>query len=209
MLDNKGFDLWADGYDVSVGLSDEENSYPFAGYKEILGRIFRTVMEKQNAVVLDIGFGTGTLTAKLYEHGCTVYGQDFSARMIELASEKMPEARLVQGDFSKGLAQPLQQQSYDFILATYSLHHLTDEQKVPFLRGLCRLLYADGKILIGDVAFENRTALERCRQAAGEEWDEEESYFVADELKKVFPQLRFEKITDCSGILTLSRNEER
>ena len=33
MLDNKGFDLWADGYDKSVGLSEEENTYPFAGYK--------------------------------------------------------------------------------------------------------------------------------------------------------------------------------
>ncbi len=30
MLDNKGFDLWADGYDKSVGVSDEENTYPFA-----------------------------------------------------------------------------------------------------------------------------------------------------------------------------------
>ncbi len=205
MLDKKGFDLWADGYDLSVGLSDEENSYPFAGYKEILGRIFQTVMEKQNAVVLDIGFGTGTLTARLYEHGCTVYGQDFSPRMIELASEKMPKARLVQGDFLQGLAEELRQQNYDFILATYSLHHLTDEQKVPFLHGLLGLLNADGKILIGDVAFEDRTALEYCRQAAGAEWDEEEFYFAADELKKAFPQLRFDKITDCSGILTLSR----
>ena len=25
MLDNKGFDLWADGYDKTVGISDEEN----------------------------------------------------------------------------------------------------------------------------------------------------------------------------------------
>ena len=24
MLDNKGFDLWADGYDKTVGVSDEE-----------------------------------------------------------------------------------------------------------------------------------------------------------------------------------------
>lgn len=31
MLSSQGFDLWADGYDASVGLSDEENSYPFAG----------------------------------------------------------------------------------------------------------------------------------------------------------------------------------
>ena len=36
MLNHKGFDLWADGYDKSVGLSDEANTYPFAGYKKVL-----------------------------------------------------------------------------------------------------------------------------------------------------------------------------
>ena len=86
MLDKQGFDLWADGYDEAVGLSDEDNTYPFAGYKEVLGKIFRTIMEKPGASVLDIGFGTGTLTTKLYENGCDVWGQDFSERMIELAS---------------------------------------------------------------------------------------------------------------------------
>ena len=35
MLDNKGFDLWADGYDKSVGMSDEDGTYPFAGYKTV------------------------------------------------------------------------------------------------------------------------------------------------------------------------------
>ena len=40
MLDQTGFDLWANGYDKTVGISDEENSYPFAGYKKILGLIF-------------------------------------------------------------------------------------------------------------------------------------------------------------------------
>ncbi|WP_408072436.1 hypothetical protein [Butyrivibrio sp. JL13D10] len=49
MLDNKGFDLWADGYDEAVGLSDEENSYPFAGYKDVLGGIFKEIMTKENA----------------------------------------------------------------------------------------------------------------------------------------------------------------
>ena len=129
MLDNKGFDLWADGYDKSVGLSDEENTYPFAGYKDVLGTIYKTIMEKKNAVVLDIGFGTGTLTTKLYENGCNIYGQDFSARMIELASEKMAGAHLYQGDFTQGLVEPLLAQRYDFIVATYSLHHLTDEDR--------------------------------------------------------------------------------
>ncbi|MFR1307969.1 MAG: class I SAM-dependent methyltransferase [Gallintestinimicrobium sp.] len=61
-------------------------------------------MRVENAVVLDIGFGTGTLTTKLYERGCSIYGQDFSSRMIALASEKMPNAHLYQGTFQKGLS---------------------------------------------------------------------------------------------------------
>ena len=205
MLDNKGFDLWADGYDRTVGVSDEENTYPFAGYKKVLGGIYQTVMEKRDAVVLDLGFGTGALTAKLYENGCTVYGQDFSARMIELASEKMSGAHLYQGDFSKGLAEELQNMRYDFIVATYSLHHLDDEQKVWFLNILLERLNDDGKILIGDVAFSTREELDRCRREVGDEWDEDEIYFVVDEMKRAFPNLDFQPVTYCSGILALTR----
>ena len=168
MLDDKGFDLWADGYDQSVGLSDEDNSYPFAGYKEILARIYRTVLNKGQATVLDLGFGTGTLSTKLYEQGCDIWGLDFSSRMIELARAKMPKAHLFQGDFSQGLVTPLLQNAYDFIIATYSLHHLTDENKIAFLRSLTRLLNEGGMILIGDVAFQSRADLLRCRNEAGE-----------------------------------------
>nr|WP_302111963.1 class I SAM-dependent methyltransferase [uncultured Acetatifactor sp.] len=140
MLDKNGFDLWADGYDKTVGISDEDDSYPFAGYKNVLAFIYRKILEHNSAVLLDIGFGTGTLTAKLYEQGCEIYGQDFSAKMLELAQAKMPEAHLYQGDFSKGLAEPLLQRHYDSILATYSLHHLTDDEKIRFLQLLKSLL---------------------------------------------------------------------
>ena len=199
MLSKEGFDLWADGYDKAVGLSDEENTYPFAGYKEVLGSIFQTVMQKENATVLDIGFGTGTLTTKLYEHGCLVYGQDFSSRMIELAYQKMPEAHLYQGDFTQGLAEPLRNQKYDFITATYSLHHLTDEQKTAFIKILLDRLNENGKILIGDVAFENREKMDQCRLEAGDEWDDEEIYFVIDELRDSFPDLSFTQVSYCAG----------
>lgn len=205
MLDKKGFDLWADNYDKTVGVSDEENTYPFAGYKEVLGRIFQTVMEKQYAAVLDIGFGTGALTAKLYERGCDIYGQDFSPKMIGLAREKMPDAHLYPGDFTQGLAEPLLRQTYDFIVATYVLHHLTDEQKVAFLRALQGRLKKGVRILIGDVAFATHEELNQCREAAGEEWDDEEFYFVADELKSAFPNLSFEPVSFCAGILTLAQ----
>ena len=208
MLDSKGFDLWEDGYDKAVGLSDEENTYPFAGYKEVLGRIYQIIMEKPGATVLDVGFGTGTLTAKLYENGCTIYGQDFSSRMIELASAKMPEARLFQGDILNGLVVPLLLQRYDFIVATYSLHHLTDEQKKGSLRLMLEQLNENGQILIGDVAFPTRDALEKCRREAGGLWDNEEVYFVADEMKKEFPGLAFTKVSHCAGILRLAKARE-
>ena len=155
--------------------------------------------------LLDIGFGTGTLTSKLFENGCTVYGQDFSSRMIEPAAQKMPGAHLYQWDFTQGLAEPLKHQCYDSIVATYSLHHLKDEQKVEFLRTLYDHLNENGQILIGDVAFETREELDTCRLASGNKWDHEEIYFVAGELRSVFPSLSFTRVSYCAGILTLER----
>ena len=205
MLDSKGFDLWANDYDKSVGISDEEKTYPFAGYKDILNTIFCRILSASAKKVLDIGFGTGTLSSKLYENGCMIFGQDFSENMIEAAQKKMPDAKLFCGDFSKGLLKPLTEQKYDAIVATYSLHHLTDEQKETFIKSLVPLLNDGGSIYIGDVAFPSRTELEKCRNIAGEEWDEDEIYFVFDEIKKAFPKMRFEQFSACAGLLSLEK----
>ena len=208
MLDPKGFDLWADGYEKAVGISDEDNSYPFAGYREVLGRIYQTVMEKPGAKVLDVGFGTGTLTTKLYEHGCTVYGQDFSARMTELAREKMPDAVLVQKDFSEGLDDSLRRERYDFIISTYALHHLDQAGKLSLIRELLECLKPDGKLVIGDVAFRSTEEQDACRRTAGEEWDDEEFYFVCAEMREAFPAMEYEQISHCAGLMMLQAGEK-
>lgn len=205
MLNNKGFDLWANGYDKSVGLSDEDGTYPFAGYKIILNEIYNRILSSSGKKVLDIGFGTGTLSTKLYEQGYQIFGQDFSEKMIALAKEKMPNAILVQGDFSKGLALPLLQQKYDAMIATYSLHHLTDSQKVTFIGELLSLLNEGGCIYIGDVAFDTRENLKKCKIETGEEWDDEEIYFVFEELKHAFPNIKFEQMSYCAGLFSLKK----
>lgn len=206
MLDHQGFDLWADGYDRSVGLSDEDGTYPFAGYRAVLNAIYNEVMRVPGARVLDIGLGTAVLTSRLYAQGCRIWGLDFSARMIAIAQEKMPGATLVQGDFTCGLPPALRANPYDFIVATYSLHHIADARKADFIRQLHACLRPGGKLLVGDVAFETRAQLEACAAACGAEWDGEEAYFVYEEIARSFNgRVRFERFSPCAGVLTWER----
>ena len=204
MLDNKGFDLWADGYDKSVQISDESDEYPFEGYKDVLNTVYKTVREKMGTV-LDIGFGTGVLTQKLYDDGYKITGIDFSEHMIEIAQEKMPEADLIQYDFTDGLPKILEDISFDWIISTYAIHHLTDEQKKLFIHELMEHITAGGSIIFGDVAFQTKEDLGQAKKRAQEQWDEEEVYLVADEVKKMFPEweVNFKKISYCSGVMTI------
>ena len=205
MLNNKEFDLWAESYDQNVNFTNINEEYPFAGYKQVLNRIYNEILYSSQKTVLDIGFGTGTLTSKLYENGCTIFGQDFSHKMIELSQLKMPHAKLYCGDFSHGLVEDLIQNKYDAIIATYSLHHLTDMHKVEFIDSLLPLLNDNGCIYIGDVAFNTREKLQECRELAGAKWDNEEIYFIFDELKKSFPKMKFEQLSHCAGVLFLRK----
>ncbi|WP_155590980.1 class I SAM-dependent methyltransferase [Lysinibacillus cavernae] len=207
ILNKQGFDLWADGYDQTVQLSEENNQYPFAGYKAILNKIFNEVMENPASTVLDIGFGTGVLTAKLYEHGHPISGFDFSSNMIAIAKGKMPQANLIEWDLTKGLPPALLQQQYDAIISTYALHHFTDEQKGEYISQLLQHLTPNGKILIGDVAFETREQLEKCRYDSRGYWDDDEFYFVHEELKSLLQdicQLTFYPLSHCGGVFVIS-----
>ena len=161
MLNSKGFDLWADNYDETVGISDNDNTYPFAGYKKILNEIYNYVLESSSKNIL------------------------------------------FKGDFSKDLVKELKQQKYDAIIATYSLHHLTDRDKIEFIKKLIGLLNENAVIYIGDVAFNTRRDLEKCKEQCGEHWDNEEIYFVYDEIKREFPNSEFIKYSECAGIIKI------
>lgn len=207
MLDNKGFDLWADGYDKDVQLSEDNNEYPFAGYRDVLNTIYKLVHRKEKARILDIGFGTGVLTKKLYDDGYEIYGVDFSERMIEIAKEKMPSSKLFQHNFSKDLPNELKNIKFDYIISSYAMHHLIDEEKRDFINELDKYLYNDGEIIIGDVAFKTRELLEKCKSKYIDCWDDDEIYFVFDELKEFLPrrEIDFTTISHCAGIIKLKK----
>lgn len=207
MLSQQGFNLWADHYDQTVSLTEERDAYPFAGYKKILNLIYNEVMQSEKASILDIGFGTSILTSKLYEHGHIIHGLDFSERMIELAQEKMPKADLLKWDISHGLPAQLAEKKYDYIISTYTLHHLHNEQKVTLIKSLLNNLIHDGKILIGDIAFQSSVELEACKAEYINEWDDDEYYFIHEELSTMinsFCSCVYQQISHCGGIYILT-----
>lgn len=203
-----GFDLWANDYDQTVQVSEESDLYPFAGYRKILNTIYNEVMQNKESAVLDIGFGTGVLTNKLYDSGHYIEGIDFSPKMIAIAQAKMPHANLIEYDFTKGLPESLKGKKYDSIISTYALHHLTDGEKVEFIKSLLPLLKESGKIYIGDIAFETREQLEVCRNDHIKYWDEDEYYFVYAEIAsslKDFCQCEFHPMSHCGGVILISK----
>ena len=204
MLNNKGFNLWADNYDETVQISDENDRYPFAGYKDILNTIFNEAMQRRNSKVLDVGFGTGVLTSKLYENGHQIDGIDFSSEMITIAKTKMPYANLLEWDISNGLPSEIIGNKYDSIISTYTLHHLDDREKVSFITNLLSLLKKNGEILIGDISFETRDELENCRLNNIENWDDDEFYLVHDEINSsLMSECQFYPISHCGNVFII------
>lgn len=205
MRDSKGFDLWAKDYDKNVKIIEDSGKYPFDGYKKILNTIYNTVLSIPKAKVLDIGFGTAPIASVLYKENYEIWGQDFSQKMLEIAQNKMPNAKLFLKDFSEGLEEKIKGNRFDFIIATYCMHHLLDNiKRIDFMKELLSLLNENGKLLIGDVMFQNIEEQEYCKKDVGEVWDEKENYYIVDEIKLAFPKIKFEKISYCAGILELS-----
>lgn len=94
--------------------------------------------------VLDAGCGSGDCSAKLIDRGADVIGVDVSERMVQEATEQVPEAKFVQSDLSNGL-NFLEDQSIDVVLCQHVFSHLED-LSTP-LSEFARVL-VDGGVLV-------------------------------------------------------------
>lgn len=204
MNSSEEFDIWAEDYDKAVVNMEMTNKYPFVARSQIFVDIIKEVKSKKNARIIDMGCGTGELLSLLSAFDCEVFGQDFSPKMLEKAKKRVPNAKLYVGDFEDGLVKELDGIKFDYIIGTYVFHHLPDDKKVSFFKALKDRLNENGKILIGDVIFQKREDIEKCKKDEGERWDDEEEYCVVDELQVDFPNLEFIKESYCSGLLKIS-----
>lgn len=203
------FDCWAESYEKEIAECDAAGEYPFAGYAALQRQIEEIVHAREGVSVLDLGCGTGRLASRLLELGHPVTALDFSEKMLEQAEKNAPGAIFLRDSFDPSLPERLQGQQFDCIVACYSLHHLPDPEKYALLRGLKAQLKPEGVILIGDVSFPCRADLEAVREAYGEEWDENEFYFVRAELEEALPDYDTDviPISFCADVMILSPAE--
>lgn len=205
MLTNKGFDKWSGAYDEDI-LKKQDKGYPFEGYYRTLGYIQNIVDSTKKKRVLDIGIGTGLLTETLYNAGSKITGVDFSSQMLEQAKAKMPQGRFIRFDFNLGLPKELCQEKFDYIISSYAIHHINDEQKISFFIKLLGNLCDTGQILIGDIAFETRADMDRV-MLQSDNWDDAEHYMIAEDLISTLTRRQlnaaFVKTSNCSGVLVI------
>ena len=208
LLDAAGFDAWQAQYEADVAACEEAGDYPFAGYTELHDQIFDIVHAREGVTALDLGCGTGKLTARLLEAGHPVTGVDFSDNMLVAARKNAPGAAFVQAEL-KEVPEKLAGQTFDCIVAAYALHHLPDEDKYALLTALKALLNPEGVIILGDVSFPDREGLEAVREAYEEDWDDSEFYLVREELEAALPQFDVDciPISFCADVLILSPND--
>ena len=133
-------------------------------YDETLSRVAYMALTREGDLVLDIGTGTGNLAVQLLRRGCTVIGLDPSVRLLRMAVSKVTESA---GYFQIVLCQapflqiPFRAQTFDAIVSTYSIHHISDDTKRLAMREMKRVLKSKGRIVIGDVIF--RDAVDKGR----------------------------------------------
>ena len=208
MLDNKGFDLWADTYEKTVKSSDKEDVYPFAGYKTLMNKVYNIILSNNGNNILDIGIGTGILCEKLYREGFSITGIDFSDEMLKICRAKMPTAKIIQYDFTKGFPESIKNDSFDHIICTYAIHHIEDDAKIRFIKELVKILKSNGSLIIGDIGFTTKDELEECKRLHEDEWDNDEHYFIYDEIKSKIPdeyKIMYEQISFCAGVMKIEK----
>ena len=124
--------------------------------------------------VLEIACGTGSILEQLrprYE----VTGLDLSEKMLAIAAEKVPDARLIQGD----MTQFNLNEAFDVVLCVYAINHLLDFAQWEQVFDRAREHLNDRGIFVFDINTELQLA-SYVEEPPSTHWFGDRHLFVMD-----------------------------
>jgi uncharacterized protein YutD len=114
----------------------------------------------------------------------------------------MEKAAFILADFSNALNEIFNK--FDFIVFSYSIHHLSYNDQIELLIKLNDYLNEDGVIIIGDVSTFTIEDMNQLQNKYADIWDDEEYYPI---LKKYqlsrltdFYELSYVQINEVAGV---------
>ncbi len=160
------YKLWAPVYDLSVGLDP-------AYRRNLMGMVEGVVGVSDR--VLDVGCGTGLGTVAAANNAKEVVALDPSQAMLDrlgrkLKREKIGNVEIRKGYFPDGLEEG---KSYECIIASFMLAHLSPEARRVAIRAMFERLTSGGRIGLfgaqGEIApaFQTKKELETNLVEAG------------------------------------------
>lgn len=202
------FDAWAPDYDSAVR---DETSYPFDGYSRVLDTVIELAAIEPGKEVLELGPGTGNLTARLIAAGASVWAVDFSAEMLARARRKAPQAQYAKAGLMDSYP-PEFRRPFARVVSTYTFHELPLPDKITLLlRLFAEYLAPDGFIVVGDIGFPDAAARAAVRAQVGDGWDDE-YYWIQDEtttaLRQVGFDVHWEQLSSCGAIIRIRKMRE-
>ena len=163
------YDDWVYG----TGLFAERDR---SGWHDERESMERAVAAMAPARTLDIACGTGWLTQHLPGE---ITGLDASPSMVEVASERIPDAEFLVGD---AFDLPFDDRAFERITTGHFYGHLEEEDRVRFLREARRVA---GELVVIDSALHEGVERVQWQERVlndGSRWEVYKRYFVAEEL---------------------------
>ena len=143
-----------------------------------------------NAVVADVGTGTGFVAAGLASRATRVIGFDASPEMLAVARRNLAEFDNVEFREAAGDQLPVTNEMFDGVFANMYLHHAPDP--LPAIKEMARILKPSGVLCITDL------------DAHDHEWQREQMAdlwlgFERDDIRRWFAEAGLHDIdVDCA-----------